>query len=106
MAIPQAIQTDIAFLQNQVAANQPLAEAPHPNIVAMQLNATALVNEVEMAQYSLAGALDTYTWTPGDDPAVITAAVMGLRQSGIDEANIALIRAVVGRVKSNLDQLT
>jgi hypothetical protein len=102
---PTFITTEWASLQAQCAAAAPLSAAPRATIIALQLNAGKLVADCETAQYSLAGVLDSYGWTPGDDPAVITRDVLGLYQNSIDEANMALMRALAGRVASNLNQL-
>jgi len=105
MTIPQSIADQFAFIQAQINAAIPLTAASHATVVALQLNAVNLVNACEQAQGTLAGGLDTYVWTPGDDPAAITSAIQGLNMNGNDEANIALLRGLAGRMASNLNQL-
>jgi hypothetical protein len=105
MTMPQRIADQFTFIQKQINAAIPLAAASHATVVALQLNAVNLVNDCEATQGTLAGALDTYVWTPGDDPAAITAAIQGLNMNGTDEANIVLLRGLAGRMASNLNQL-
>lgn len=105
MSIPQNIVNEFAFLQTQINASIPLTAASHATITALQLNADQLVSDCEQAQGTLVGQLDTYVWTPGDDPANITSAVQGLSASANDEANITLLRGLAGRMASNLHQL-
>jgi len=106
MAIPQTIINEFAFIQTQINAALPLTAATHATIVALQLNADQLVIDCEQAQGSLVGQLDTYVWTPGDDPVNIVVAVQGLNASAADEANIVLLRGLAGRMASNLNQLS
>jgi hypothetical protein len=105
MTIPQSIVTQFTDIQAQINAALPLTAASHATVVALQLNAVNLVNDCEQAQGTLAGALDTYVWTAGDDPGVITSAIQGLNMNGSDEANICLLRGLAGRMASNLNQL-
>ena len=105
MTIPQNIIDEFANIQTQIDAAIPLSTANHPTILALQLNAAQLVSDCEQAQGTLVGQLDTYVWTPGDDPAVITAAVQGLNASATDESTICLLRGLAGRMASNLNQL-
>jgi len=105
MAISQQIVNEFTYIQAQINAAIPLSAATHATKTALQLNATQLVSDCEQAQGTLAGALDTYIWTPGDDPAAITKAVQGLNQNAADEANICLLRGLAGRMASNLNQL-
>ena len=103
MTIPTSITTALTSLQTQVAAAAPLNAASRPTITALQLNAEALLKQVDAAQYSLAGALDT--WTPSIDPADITTGVVGLLNSAVDERDIVQMRGIIGRAVSNLNQL-
>jgi hypothetical protein len=103
MTIPSNISAAMASLQAQVAAAGELSQASWPTIRALQLNAQALLQAVEAAQYSLAGNLDT--WAAPTDPEPIISGVIGLYNNALDEASIALMRAVIGRVADNLDQL-
>jgi hypothetical protein len=105
MAIPQTIITEFTDIQAQINAAIPLTSASQATVTALQLNADQLVSDCEQAQGTLVGQLDTYVWTPGDDPAIITVAVQGLNQSATDEANIVLLRGLAGRMASNLNQL-
>ena len=101
--IPQTITDELTSLQAQVAAASPLSTANRATVTALQLNAGSLVTDVEAAQHSLAGALDTYTAEV--DPVDIIQGVLGVYQNALDEANITYMRGLTGRVASNLDQL-
>jgi hypothetical protein len=105
MTIPQNIVNEFVNIQAQIDAAIPLTAASQATVTALQLNASQLVNDCEQAQGTLAGALDTYVWTRGDDPAIITSAVQELNMNASDEANIVLLRALAGRMASNLNQL-
>jgi hypothetical protein len=103
VSIPANIFSEWENLQAQVAAAAPLNTASRATVVAMQLNAAQLVNDVENAEHSLAGALDTYT--SGVDPVLIIQGVLGVYENAVDVANLAQMRGIAGRVASNLDQL-
>jgi hypothetical protein len=106
MTIPKSIVSEFTNIQSQINAAVPLARASHATVIALQLNAAQLVSDCEQAEGTLAGALDTYVWIPGDDPAKITSAIVGLNGNAADEANIALLRGLAGRMASNLNQLS
>jgi len=103
--IPQNIASQFTNIQAQINAAIPLSTASHATVVALQLNSAELVSDCEQAQGSLAGALDTYVWTSGDDPAAITSAIQGLSTNANDEADIVWLRGLAGRMASNLSQL-
>jgi hypothetical protein len=103
--IPQNIVNEFVNIQTQIDAAIPLATASHPTVIALQLNVDQLVNDCEQAQGTLAGKLDTYVWTPGNDPAATTSAIQGLSVNANDEADIAWLRGLAGRMASNLHQL-
>jgi hypothetical protein len=103
--IPANITSELSALQAQTAAAAPLASAPHATVVAIQLNAAQLASDINTAVTTLAGALDTYTWTPGDDPSAIAAAVDGLLINALYENAIVNMQGYVGRSVINLNQL-
>jgi hypothetical protein len=102
MAISSTITAALTSIQAQVAAAEPLANAPHATIVALQLNAANLVASIQRA-LTAPSILDTYVAPP--DPVVIISGVLQLSTAATDEANLSLMRGVTGRAASNLDQL-
>ena len=105
MAIPQSITNEFAFIQGQIDRVLPLSTASQPTIIALQLNAGVLVKDCQNAQFSLAGALDTWTPPSNNEPTVIISGILGLSSAANDEANIVLLRGLAGRMASNLNQL-
>lgn len=103
MSIPATITTALASLQAQVLAAQPLANASSATVKAMQLNAGNLVNDVQSALTAPNNLLDT--WSAPSDPASIVAGINNLVSAATDQSNLALMRGIVGRVASNLNQL-
>jgi hypothetical protein len=103
--IPRKIVNEFVNIQAQINAAIPLSTASHPTVIALQLNIDQLVNDCEQAQGTLVGTLDTYIWTPGNDPAAITSAIQGLSANANDEADIVWLRGLAGRMASNLHQL-
>jgi hypothetical protein len=102
MTISASITTALTSLQAQVAAAQPLANASQATRTALKLNAGALVADIQAALVA-SSLLDT--WTPSTDPAVIVAGVNSVVTAAQDENTLSLMRGVVGRAASNLDQL-
>ena len=102
MTISASITTALTSLQAQVAAAQPLANASQATRTALKLNAGALVASIQAALVA-PSLLDT--WTPTTDPAVIVAGVNSVVTAAQDENTLSLMRGVVGRAASNLDQL-
>ncbi len=102
MSIPANITAEATALRAQVAANQPLANASSATKTAMQLNAGNLVADVQAA-LTAKTVLDTFT-APVDAASIITG-FQAVVQAGEDSSDLSLMRGVVGRVASNLDQL-
>ncbi|WP_407146232.1 hypothetical protein [Bradyrhizobium sp. ORS 86] len=102
MSIPAAITAELANLQAQVKAASPLSSASRPIVLAMQLNAAQLVADVQAALVA-PSVLDS--WVAPSDPAAIVTGVLGVSVAAEDASNLSLMRGVVGRVASNLDQL-
>ena len=112
--IPAKITTDLASLTAQVTAAQPLANASHATITAMQLNSISLLAEIQ-------DALTTTTvvpniifttdsilldgWAPPVDPVSMIKGVLDLLVSAQNQNQLSLMRGVVGRATSNLEQL-
>ena len=102
MTIPAAITTALSSLQAQVAAAAPLANASQATKTALKLNAAALVSSVQSALVATS-MLDT--WVAPIDPISIVAGFLQVEVAGIDQGNLSLMRGVVGRATSNLDQI-
>jgi hypothetical protein len=102
MSIAANITAELASLQAQVAAATPLAQASHASKTALQLNAGKLVADVQAALVA-PSLLDT--WSPPGDPISIIAGVNVVVTASLDQSDLALMRGVVGRAASNLDQL-
>lgn len=114
MSIPTNITTELASLESQVKAATPLNNAPFATIKAMQLNASNLVNDVQTALTTtelvpnIIFTTDTTLlddWAPPVDPVSMIAGVLNLLTSAQNQQQLSLMRGVVGRVASNLDQL-
>jgi hypothetical protein len=103
VTIPANITSELAALQQQTAAAQPLASASRPTITAIQLNAGQLLSDIDVALLAAAGSLDT--WTPPTDPDAIVAGILGLLESADDQAGLCNMEGYVGRAAKNLDQL-
>lgn len=101
--IPASITTALASLVSQVAAANPLVLAPRATILAIQLNAAALVSNIQSTLVAPNNTLDTFV--PPTDPVAIANGVLGLLTASQDQSNLSLMRGVVGRATSNLDQL-
>ena len=102
MTLLANIQTELATLQAQVTAATPLANAPFAAVKAMQLNAGNLVNDIQTALTTVS-VLDT--WVAPVDPISMVNGFNLEVTASIDQNNLSLMRGVVGRVASNLDQL-
>jgi hypothetical protein len=101
--IPQNVTDALTSLQSQVTAAAPLTAASQPTITAIKLNSQALVTTVDTALAGAAGQLDT--WQAPTDVDQIIAGVLALTTAATDQANLAVMRGLVGRVASNVDQL-
>lgn len=101
--IPANITSEWNYLEAQVAAaNKPLQNNSFATIRALQLNAGNLLDDVQTA-LTTTTLLDT--WAPITDPNVIISGFAAVVTAAQDQSNLALRRGVIGRVKSNLDQL-
>jgi hypothetical protein len=103
MSIPANITTELASLQAEVAAASPLANASRATKVALQLNAAQLVEDVQSALVAPNNLLDT--WAAPTDPIAIVTGIDQIVTASEDQSALALMRGVVGRAASNLDQL-
>jgi hypothetical protein len=102
MSIPATITAALSSLQAQVVAALPLANASHATRTALKLNAANLVASIQSA-LTASSILDTYV--APTDPGVIITGVLTLLTAAEDENKLSLMRGVVGRAASNLDQL-
>jgi hypothetical protein len=102
MSIPANITTELAFLQAQVKAATPLANAPFTTIKAMQLNAGNLVADIQTA-LTAKSTLDTFA-APVDPISMINGFQLVVT-AGQDQNKLSLLRGVSGRVAANLNQL-
>jgi hypothetical protein len=103
MTIPATITAELTSLQAQVKAASPLNAASRPTILALQLNAINLVNDVQAALTAPNNLLDT--WTAPVDPVSITAGILNVFAASQDQFSLSVMRGVVGRVADNLEQL-
>lgn len=102
MTIPSNITAELQNLQAQVSAATPLQNAPIAQIKAMQLNAAQLVSDIQSA-LTTDTLLDT--WVTPLDPLAIANGFNSVVVDGQDQNTLSLVRGVVGRATSNLDQL-
>ena len=103
MTISTTITTALSSLQAQVAAAAPLANASIPTITALQLNAAQLVSDIQTA-LTATSTLDT--WVAPADPISMVNGFDQVVVAGVEiRSNLSLMRGVVGRAASNLDQL-
>jgi len=100
--IPASITTALDSLAAQTEAAKPLANASQATRTALKLNAANLVASLQSA-LTVTSVLDTYE--ASTDPGVIINEVLTLTTAANDEATLSLMRGVVGRAASNLDQL-
>ena len=102
MSIPADIATELLDVQAELVAASPLGAADFATIKALQLNAANLVADLQ-------GALDEPslldTWVAPVDAVGIVAGVLTVVQAGDDQKDLSLMRGVVGRAASNLDQM-
>jgi hypothetical protein len=103
MSLTPKIVTELNSLQAQVEAAQPLANAPHSTVVALQLNAINLLSDINTALAAAAGSLDGWV-APVDAPSIIKG-ILGIYQNAQDQRDLFLASAMVGRIVSNLEQL-
>jgi len=102
MTIPANITTELKSLQAQVSAATPLANASLATIKAIQLNVGSLVNNIQTALMATS-TLDT--WVAPNDPVSLVNGFDAVVAVAQDQGNLSLMRGVVGRAASNLDQL-
>lgn len=100
--IAQSIRDELVELQAQVVAATPLKNASTASVKAMQLNAQNLTADLQDALVAT-GTLDSWD-APSDAPTMITG-FNDIVTQATDEATLSLMRGVIGRVTSNLDQL-
>lgn len=100
--ISQTIQDELVELQAQVVAATPLENASTATVKAIQLNAQNLTDDLQTALVAT-GTLDSWD-APSDAPTIITG-FSSIVEQGVDEATLSLLRGVIGRVTSNVDQL-
>ncbi len=112
--IPASITVALDSLQTQVTAALPLEAASRPAIQALQLNAQTLVAAIDAALANAAtlstsgtiGLIATLdNWTGPIDPEGMISGVNAMLVSATDQWALAVMRGLVGRVASNLDQL-
>ena len=103
MAIPSALQAEIAALTAAFSAASPLPQAPRASITALQINAAQLVSDVDAALAGAAGALDTFSAPPLPD--AMAAGLTALCAASQNQTDLADLRGLAGRVASNLDQI-
>lgn len=113
-AISAAIFAALSSLQAQVIAAGVLEAAPRSTVIALQLNAANLVTMVQQALVGGAVTATGASTTTGvvlDTPITDTDAVaiindvLNVAQVSYDQRDLALMRGLVGRVASNLNQL-
>jgi hypothetical protein len=100
--ISQDIQDELVELQAQVAAATPLENATTAEVKAIQLNAQNLTDDIQTALVAT-GTLDSWS-APSDAPTIIVG-FNDIVTQATDEALLSLLRGVIGRVTSNVDQL-
>lgn len=103
MTISAGITSELMSLQAQVAAAEPLANATRAAVVALQLNAGQLVSDVQAALTAPSNTLDT--WIAPSDPSSIVSGFLNVASVAQDQDKLSLMRGLVGRVASNLDQI-
>src|SRR5258708_37630279 len=112
--IPASITVALDSLQTQVNAAVPLEAASRPTIQALQLNVqtlvaaidTALASAVTLSNSGTIGLVATLdNWTGPTDPEGMITGVNAMLVSAKDQWALAIMRGIVGRVASNLDQL-
>lgn len=102
--IPASITGAISALATSITAAAPLAAAPRTVLGAIQTEAGSLVASVDAAVLGAAGALDGPD--PLGMPAVIVSELTALAVAAVDQSDLSTIRGYVGRVATNLNQVT
>jgi len=114
MSIPANITTELTSLQAQVKAATPLNNANFATIKAMQLNAVNLVSDIQFALTTtklipnIVLTTDSVlldTWVAPVDAISMVTGFNAVVVAGDNQNALSLMRGVVGRVASNLDQL-
>lgn len=113
MTIPSNITIELANLEAQVALASPLAKTPHSNLVAMQLNAANLTADIQTALTTtvlsnLIPSTDSTLldgWVPPADAVTITVGVLNILTASQNQEQLSLLRGIVGRATSNLNQI-
>ncbi len=103
MSIPANIATELTNLQAQVIEAAPLTAASKATRTAIKLNAAQLVADVQAALIAPNNLLDT--WAAPLMPNDIATGINSVVSAAKDQSNLALMRGVVGRAASALDQL-
>lgn len=112
--IPANITTALTSLEAQVIAAQPLINAQTAAITALQLNAANLVANIQTALTTTklipnivittdSVLLDSYE-APIDAMLMISG-ILNVLTAAQNQSTLSLMRGVVGRATSNLDQL-
>jgi hypothetical protein len=101
--IPSSITNALNSLKDQAANAQPLANASNATIAALQLNAADLVDAIQTQLVTGGGILDT--WVAPNDPVSMINGVLNDLVVAQDQSTLSLMRGVVGRAASNLEQL-
>jgi hypothetical protein len=102
MAIDPAITASLQSLQLQVQAAEPLSQTDHATLTAIKLNAANLVNAIQAALVA-PSLLDSWV-APADAPSIATG-LLSVSTAADDARNLALMRGVVGRATSNINQV-
>lgn len=102
--IPANIIIELTSIIDQVNAAEPLANASRATIIALQLNGSKIVSDIQTALVAPNNTLDV--WVAPVDPAGIIQGVLGLVTAATDQSNLSLMRGTAGRATSNLDQMT
>lgn len=113
MTIPVNITTELTSLEAQVIAATPLANTPHSTLVAIQLNAINLTADVQTALTTttltnLIPSTDSTlldSWVPPIDAVTIVTGILTVSTAAQNQQTLSLLRGIVGRVVSNLEQI-
>lgn len=114
MTIPSNISIALTSLEAQVTAAAPLENANHSTVVALQLNVANLVTSIQTALTTttlipnIVASTDTTLldgWIAPPDPLSIVVGVLKMMVAANNQNELSLMRGVVGRAASNLDQL-
>ncbi|UGY15109.1 hypothetical protein HAP48_0042395 [Bradyrhizobium septentrionale] len=102
MAISPNILAELAFLQAQVDAANPLASASRATLTAIKLNAAQLVSDIQDALVA-PSILDTFV-APVDGTSIVQG-ILTVSQAAIDQNRLSLMRGLTGRAAANLNQV-